>query len=57
MKIPVKYESMMIDPDSNAGYQAFHEAIQEGWEPIFHWQDDYGNHFAMRRIEEKGNDT
>ncbi len=46
------YESMILCPDTDAGYLALHEAIQEGWEIIFHWIEpgkEPINHFVMRR--------
>lgn len=44
------YESSTIAIGTDAGYQAFHEAVQEGWEPLIHWRDDKGDHFMMRRL-------
>ena len=44
-----KYESMVLCPDTDAGYQALHEEIQDGWEPLFCWTDEYGNHIILRR--------
>lgn len=53
---PPKYESMTIaiDDEKGHGYQAFHEAIQDGWEPLFHWTDEFGQHVALRRFESYG---
>ncbi len=50
---PPKYESMTIaiDDGKGLGYQAFHEAIQDSWEPLFYWADEFGTHVALRRLE------
>ncbi len=45
-----KYESMILCPDSDAGYTALHEAVQDGWECMFHWIDAHGNHIVLRRL-------
>lgn len=49
----MKCESMMLCPDSDAGYQALHEAVQDGWMPIFHWSEGATatpiNHIVLRR--------
>ncbi len=46
-----QYESTILCPDSEAGYTALHELVQEGWEPLFHWFDtkDDHNHMILRR--------
>ena len=46
-----QYESTILCPDSEAGYTALHELVQEGWEPLFHWYDpkDEHNHMILRR--------
>lgn len=43
------YESTVVAVDTDEGYKALHENIQDGWEPVFHWKDDHGNHIVMRR--------
>ena len=35
----MKYRSVVLCPDSVAGYQALHEHIQDGWEPLVCWQE------------------
>ena len=45
----MKYESTILCPDRKAGYQAFHELIQDGWEVVLHWKDEFGNNVAMKR--------
>lgn len=45
------YESMTLCPDSSAGHQALHEAIQGGWEVVAQWREDGVNHMALRRPE------
>ena len=48
----MEYESMILCPDTAAGYQALHEAVQDGWEPIFHWATGVTsviNHIVLRR--------
>lgn len=49
MTTNIKYESMIICPDTDAGYQALHEAVQDGWEPLLHWAEDGSNHIILRR--------
>lgn len=49
-----EYESMTLCPDTNAGIEALHEAIQDGWEVFCQWQESglnyqWINHIAMRR--------
>lgn len=44
------YESLTIAISTDVGYQAFHESIQEGWEPLLFWTDKSGDHVAMRRL-------
>lgn len=44
------YESTVIAISTDAGYLAMHERIQEGWEPLLHWTDKYGEHMALRRL-------
>lgn len=34
-----EYQSMILCPDGNAGYDALHEAVQEGWEVLCQWQE------------------
>lgn len=46
----MKYQVVILCPDSDAGYQALHEHLQDGWEPIFHWLDHLNmNHIILRR--------
>lgn len=45
----MKYESMILCPDSTAGYFALHEAVQDGWEPLLRWANDDVNHILLRR--------
>ena len=44
------YESTVIAIDTDAGYLALHERIQEGWEPLIRWEDKHGQHMALRRL-------
>lgn len=56
-----EYEAVIVCPDSDAGRQALHEYIQDGWEVVATWSestiDTVGivtegrkiNHIAMRR--------
>jgi hypothetical protein len=56
-----EYEAVIVCPDSDAGRQALHEHIQDGWEVVATWSestiDTVGivtegrkiNHIAMRR--------
>ena len=45
----VKYESMILCPEGDAGYLTLHESVQEGWEPLVCWQDFWGAHIVLRR--------
>lgn len=45
----MRYESAILCPDSDAGYRTLHELVQDGWEPIFHWQSHGVNHIILRR--------
>lgn len=49
-----KYDSLVLCPDTEEGYMALHDAIQDGWEPLFHWAEQRAttspiNHIALRR--------
>ena len=44
------YESMLLCPWGQAGELAFHEAIQDGWEPLLSWWCEKDiQHIALRR--------
>ena len=55
------FESMILCPDTDAGHEALHDAIQDGWEIYCQWRerifvtiDDrarskFINHIALRR--------
>lgn len=43
------YDCIIIAIDTNEGYQALHEYVQDGWTPIYHWQDKFGTHMIIRR--------
>ena len=44
-----QYEVLVLAVDSDAGYTALHEEVQNGWIPLYHWQDQYGTHMILRR--------
>lgn len=44
-----EFDSTILAVDSDAGYRALHELVQDGWEPVYHWSDRYGTHLVMRR--------
>jgi hypothetical protein len=34
-----KYEVVGLSPDNEAGYQALHEYLQDGWEVVYSYQE------------------
>ena len=43
----MKYQCVILCPDSDAGYKALHEYVQDGWEPII----CYTTHSVAVRVE------
>ena len=44
-----EYDVTQIAIDHGAGELAMFERIQEGWELLAIWKDEYGNHAVFRR--------
>ena len=54
----MKYESIVLCPDTDTGHEALHDAIQAGYEVFCQWQEGvwisagrrgHINHIALRR--------
>ena len=50
----MKYQCVILCPDSDAGYTALHEHVQDGWQPIISYTEHSGggyisNHIVFRK--------
>ena len=39
----MKYQCVILCPDSDAGYKALHEYVQDGWEPMISYTEHLGS--------------